>query len=165
LDELERLLALLITEQRKLHTLLCRQRDAMKVLRSDVMEEVMREQESVRGRLAAIETRRKVVALQAARELRIALQPNQEPTLTQLITAAPDPARKARLTALRDQLRTTLHEVAAASHIAGRLAGAVLGHLNTAMRVLQSAMRDAGTYTRTGTPKMGPRLGAVEVVG
>lgn len=165
LDELEKLLALLITEQRKLLPLLNRQREAMKSLRSEAIEQLMREQETSRQRLAGIEARVRLVSVQAARDLRLALRPNEAPTLTQLITACTDPTRKARLTTLRDQLRVVLQEVAAASHIAGRLAGAVLGHLNTAMRVLQSAMRDAGTYTRSGSPRMGPRLGAVEVIG
>lgn len=163
LDELERLLGLVVTEQRNLHGLLVRHRAAMAALRTVEIDEIARSQEQVRVRLAAIESRRRLLTAQAAREL--ALPASPEPTLTQLAERMTDRARRQRFTALRDELRAVAQEVAAASHVAGRVAGAVLGHLNTAMRLLQGAMRDSGTYTRSGAPRMGGRLGAVNAVG
>lgn len=165
LDELERLLGLLVSEQRKLRASLDRQRAAMQSLDARSIEQIVSEQEGIRTRVVAIETRRRAISLQAARELRLQLAPNTDPSLTQLMSVVTDPLRRGRLQVLRDELRQVLQELAASSHVAGRLAGAVLGHLNTAMRVLQSAMRDAGTYSKTGAPKMGGRLGALEAVG
>lgn len=162
-DELERLLGLLVTEQRKLHALLVQQRQAMTKLDHRGIERLVSEQEQVRSRIASAETRRRSVTVQVARDLRMNVQ--GEPSISQLMAATPEPLRRARLQVVRDELRQTLQLLAEESHVTGRLAGAVLGHLNTALRVLQSAMRDAGTYTRSGAPRMGGRLGAVEAVG
>jgi hypothetical protein len=164
LDELERLLAITAAEQRKLIALLLKQRDAMRQLRADEIERLVAEQEQSRMRLAGVEPRRRATVLAAARELK--LPPSAEPpSLAQLAEACPDPLRRARLTVARSELRELSGQLAQAGHVVGRLSGAVLGHLNVAMRILKSAMRDAGTYTRNGAPGRLGRLGAMEVVG
>lgn len=169
LDELERLLNLLINEQKRQAELLTQQKTAMSSLNADETVRIANEQEQARTRLAAIETRRKALSLQAVRELRINLPPNTAPTLAQIAAAVPDVTRRNRLLAARQELRKLAEQVSAASHVTGRLAGAMLGHLNTAMRLLAGAMRDAGTYTRSGTTRFGSgtpaRIGVVEAVG
>ena len=49
--------------------------------------------------------------------------------------------------------------------VAGRLAGALLGHLNTAVRLIAGAVEQAGLYTRDGSPKVSGRIGVMEAVG
>lgn len=169
LDELERLVGLLIAEQKRHADLFARQRAAMISLNADETARIVAEQEQARTRLSAIENRRKALSLQIARELRVALPPETLPTLSQLAGAIPDLKRRQRLLSMRDELRGLVEQVSSASHVAGRLAGTMLGHLNSAIRLLSAAMNDAGTYTRNGAPRIstaGPaRMGVVEAVG
>lgn len=167
-DDLERSLNQLLTDQRRLLELLVAQREAMGGLRAGAMESLAAEQERIRMRVSSTEARRRSLAAAAAVSLRLQVAPGAEPTLTQIAGAVIDQGRRTRLLALRDELRVVLTEVANASHVAGRLAGSVLGHLNLAMRLMAAAMRDAGTYTRSGSPRVGmgsSRLGALEMVG
>lgn len=164
-DELDKALGQLATEQRRLLQLLHRQRDAMKVLDAPAIEQVVREQEASRTRLSSIDSRRKALSLALARELKLPLQPGQEPTLRALASSITDSSARKRLTDRRDELRALAEELAAASHVAGRIAGAVLGHVNSALRLLASAMSDAGTYTRNGAPRCTGGLSALELVG
>ena len=64
-----------------------------------------------------------------------------------------------------DDLRATMNEVARRSGIAGRLANAVLGHLNTAVRLIAGAVEQAGVYSKSGSPQIPVRIGAMEAVG
>jgi len=66
---------------------------------------------------------------------------------------------------LRDQLRAIMREIADRAVVAGRLAQAVLGHLNTAMRLFADAVGQAGTYTKYGVPRVSARIGVMEAVG
>ena len=49
--------------------------------------------------------------------------------------------------------------------MAGRLASAVLGHLNTVVRLLAGAVEKAGLYTKQGIPQVSARIGVMEAVG
>jgi hypothetical protein len=75
------------------------------------------------------------------------------------------PQRRQQLLKLRQELMTAMQKVADRSFVANKVAGAVLGHLNTAMRILASAVGSGGIYTNRGTPKMARRIGTVEAVG
>jgi hypothetical protein len=105
------------------------------------------------------------MGLQLARELRLAVPAGQEPTLSQLATAIGDSPARQRLLGRRDELRAVVGDVATASQVTGRIAGAMLGHLNSALRLLAAAMRDAGTYNRKGSPRCSGGLGAIELIG
>jgi len=167
-DDLEKSLTQLLADQRQLLSLLLRQREAMGSLRAATMETLASEQERIRMRVSGSEARRRALAAAAAVALKVAVPAGSEPTLTQIAAAVSDQGRRARLLGLRDDLRKVLTEVAGASHVAGRLAGSVLGHLNLAMRLMSAAMRDAGTYTRSGSPRAGlgsVRTGSLEMVG
>lgn len=167
-DDLEKSLNQLLADQRRLLELLVAQRDAMSGLRAGAMEALAAEQERIRMRVSGTEARRRSLAAAAAVSLRLQVPPGGEVTLGQIAAAVIDQGRRGRLLALRDELRVVLTDVANASHVAGRVAGSVLGHLNLAMRLMAAAMRDAGTYTRSGSPRVGMgsgRLGALELVG
>jgi hypothetical protein len=45
------------------------------------------------------------------------------------------------------------------------LAGAVLGHLNTVVRLIAGAVEQAGVYTKQGVPQVSARIGVIEAVG
>jgi hypothetical protein len=79
--------------------------------------------------------------------------------------AAVFPQRREPLFALRDALRDVMEKIQTKATIASRLAGAVLGHLNTAVRLLAGAVEHAGIYTKNGTPRVAARIGAIEAVG
>lgn len=167
LDELERSLRLVLADQKRLAEMLVAQRECMRQLRAADVEKLAAEIATIRQRIAASDGRRKLLAMAAARELGIVAK---EPTLAMLIAAMKDPVRAGRLAKLREELRAVVMEVAAASHVAGRLAGAVLGHLNMAVRTLSTAINGGGShaggaYTRTGSPRVGGRIGVVEALG
>ena len=99
------------------------------------------------------------MVIQIARALRLAGEP-RIPQLAELF-----PERKTALLKLREELRNLIGQITKRNHIAGKLAGAVLGHLNTAIRLLAGVVEHAGLYTRSGVPRMASRIGVMEAVG
>jgi hypothetical protein len=75
------------------------------------------------------------------------------------------PEKNASLQQLRDELKRTIRQVQSRSHVAGRVAGAVLGHLNTVVRLLAGTVERAGVYTKSGVPQVSARIGIMEAVG
>jgi hypothetical protein len=57
-----------------------------------------------------------------------------------------------------------LEQLAARNKISGKVATAVLGHLNTVVRLLAGAVERAGLYTKNGIPQVSSRIGAIEAV-
>jgi hypothetical protein len=55
-------------------------------------------------------------------------------------------------------------KIAENTHVAGRVTGAFLGHLNTAVRLISGAVQHAGVYTKYGTPRVSQRIGVMEAV-
>jgi len=159
LNELETLLGRLIVEHEKLLHQLESHHGAMKRLDLKAMEQAGHAQEDTRVRIATLETRRKLLVAQAAASLR--LPPTS--TLAQLADAA-GPLR-AKLLALREKLKGLINQVSSRAYIAGRVAGAVLGHLNTAVRLIAGAVEQAGLYTKQGVPKVSTRIGVLEAIG
>jgi len=157
--DLELVLQQLIAEHRKLLALLEDQQAAMKRMDLKTMEELVAGQEGVRRRIASLDKRRQLLALQVARSLKL----QGEPTLARL--AAANPARASGLLKLRDELRPLIEQVRSRAYVAGRVASAVLGHLNTAMRLFAGAVGKAGVYTKAGIPKVSPRIGVMNAVG
>jgi hypothetical protein len=66
---------------------------------------------------------------------------------------------------LRDELKAAIQSVQKRSNIAGKVASAVLGHLNTVVRLLAGAVEKAGLYTKQGIPQVSSRIGVMEAVG
>jgi hypothetical protein len=157
--DLESALQQLILEHRKLLKHIDAQQAAMKALNLRAMDEATNQQEAARLRIATLEHKRRTLTLQIAKLCRL----NGEPKIPQLADLFPH--RKTSLLKLRQELLDVIGQIAARNHIAGKLAGAVLGHLNTAVRLLAGAVEHAGLYTKHGVPRMSARIGVMEAVG
>jgi FlgN protein len=158
-SDLQTILAQLAAEHRKLLSQMESQYAAMKKFDLAAMGDVLNAQEATRLRINHLETRRKALIRQLATSLRL----SEPPTLSAL--AGMFPQQAAGLNKTRRELREIIDKVAQRSSRSGRLAGAVLGHLNTAMRLLASAVERAGLYTRRGVPRLASRIGVMEAVG
>ncbi len=156
--ELETVMQQLAAEHEKLLRLLDEQQAAMKQLDHEALGRISRIEEAARLRISALESRRRAIVTQLGRVLRM----DSAPSLVALAEAMPDAqpaAGPARPAPEHDDPGFV------ARHIAGRLAGAVLGHLNTAVRILAGAVEQAGLYTKHGTAKVSSRIGVMETVG
>jgi hypothetical protein len=158
-SELEILLQQLIDEHRKLLGYVEAHQVAMKAFDLKAMDAAARQQEAARLRIATIENKRRAAVTAAARLLRL-----QGPlTVTRL--AESDPQRGPTLLKLSAELKTLIYQIAQRTHVASRLAGAVVGHLNTVVRLLAGAVEQAGVYTKQGIPRVAGRIGVMEAVG
>ena len=110
-------------------------------------------------RIHALDVKRRGLIQQMAKMLRL----QGEPRIGQLAEIFPH--RKPALLKLRKELRELLEKLSGRNHIASRVAGAVLGHLNTAVRLFTGVVEHAGLYTRKGVPQSVPRIGNMEAVG
>jgi DNA-binding transcriptional ArsR family regulator len=158
-SELQTILAQLTAEHRKLLAQMDSQHAAMMKLDITTMGDLINQQEATRLRINNLEGRRKA----AIRQLAATLRMNEQPTLSHLAEIFPQQA--AGLLKARQELREVIGKVSQRSRQSGRLAGAVLGHLNTAMRLLAAAVERAGLYTRRGVPRLATRIGVMEAVG
>lgn len=157
--DLETVLQQMADEYRKLLKHVEAQHAAMKALDGARIDEMTHLQEAARLRLATMEHKRRTLVLQIARLLRLTGEP-KIPALAEHF-----PQRKAALLSARDGLQAAIKDVAAKNHIAGRLAGAVLGHLNTAIRLFAGVVDTGGLYTKQGMPRVAGRIGRMEAVG
>jgi ribonuclease D len=157
--ELETLLAQLIDEHKKLLGHLDKQQAAMRAFDLKTMDEVVRLGEATRLRIAGMESKRRALIAAIARAHRM----SQMPTLPDIATMYPPSAPK--LMKLRDELKAAIQSVQKRSNIAGKVASAVLGHLNTVVRLLAGAVEKAGLYTKQGIPQVSSRIGVMEAVG
>jgi ribonuclease D len=123
------------------------------------MDEVVRLAEATRLRIAGMESKRRALITAIARAHRM----SQMPTLPDIATMYPPSAPK--LMKLRDELKSAIQAVQKRSNIAGKVASAVLGHLNTVVRLLAGAVEKAGLYTKQGIPQVSSRIGVMEAVG
>jgi hypothetical protein len=160
LPDLENLLHLLVTEHRRLLAHLEAQQAAMKAFDLKALDDARNQQEACRLRVAALENKRRTLVVQIARQMRVDAQGL---TITRL--AELQPARRDVLFKLRDELKNLAAQIANRTHVSGRLAGAVLGHLNTVVRLLAGAVEKSGLYTKQGVPRVAPRIGVMEAVG
>lgn len=158
-SELERIMRQLIETHRSLIGAMESHQTAMKAMDPKAMERAGQDQQSLRRRILLLERQRIAATAARGRQLRL----DQPVTLTMLAQA--DPQRGQVLMKLRQELKSLVEEAARRSQIASRLAGAVLGHLNTALRFVGGAMSQAGVYTRGGSPRMAGRIGVIEAVG
>ena len=159
LFELENLLRQLIQEHEKLLAQMEKHGSAMQAFDLRAMDDAARQQESIRSRIVTIEQRRRTIVQQIAKSLKF----QGELRLKQLATLQPSHGQS--LLQLRDQLRKILERIASRNRISGKVANAVLGHLNTVIRLLAGAVERAGLYTKSGIPRVSARIGALEAVG
>jgi hypothetical protein len=159
LSELENILQSLVDEHRRLLRHVTAHEAAMKTFNLNAMDEAAGQQEAARLRIATLDSRRRLVVTELARQIRA--QPNV--TITQIAALLPN--RKPQLLKLRDDLKSAAEAVSNRTRITGRVAGAVLGHLNTVVRLLAGAVERAGLYTKNGIPQVSRRIGVIEAVG
>lgn len=157
--EVEHLLRQLAAEHRKLLTHVQAHDAAMRRFDLPGMDQSAKLQDAVRLRIATMETRRRAAFQQIARTARI----DGELTIHKLAEIFPD--RAGSLLSLRDELKEIAAQVAAKTYVAARLAGGVLGHLNTAVRFLAGAVERTGVYTKSGSPRVSSRIGNMNAVG
>ncbi len=160
LPEIETVLQLLIDEHRRLLAHVEAHQAAMRAFDLSALDAARNQQEASRLRVATLENRRKLLVLQTARALKA-----DPATLTVRKLAELHPPRREALLKLREELKSLAEQIAARTHVAGRLAGAVLGHLNTVVRLLAGAVEKAGLYTKHGVPQVSSRIGVMEAVG
>lgn len=159
LFEVEGILQQLIVEHRKLLKHVESQQSAMKALDLGAMDAAAQQQQAARLRIATLENKRRQLCVMLARAAKM----TDEPTVKRL--AELNPQRAPVLLGLRDELRSVIDQIQRRTHIAGKLAAAVLGHLNTVVRLLAGAVERAGVYTKHGTPHVAARIGVMEAVG
>jgi hypothetical protein len=157
--QLQLILQQLIAEHEKLLVQLANQQAAMKKMDLPAIDQLTGLQDASRMRIAALDGKRKTLVNQLAAMLKL------PGTMTLKRLAESLPQHKQSLLARREQLKTQVTEVAARSTVAGRVAGALLGHLNTVVRLLAGAVEQAGIYTKQGTPQVSTRIGVIEAVG
>jgi hypothetical protein len=159
LADLEAALAGLIAEHRKLLELARGHEKAVRTFDLKAMDTLAGQQQACRLRLIAHENRRRAAVEQLAKALRL------EPNVTLSRIADLHPTRRDMLLRLRAELKGLAAQVAATTKITGRVTAAVLGHLNTAIRLLAGAVERAGLYTKQGIPQVSRRIGVMEAVG
>ncbi len=159
LTELEVTLQQLTAEHNRLIKHMDAHQGAMKSFDLAGMDAAAHQQEASRLRIVTLENKRRNLVDQIGKLLK------HEGQLTITRIAELNPQRGPLLLKLRDELKSTVQEAAAKSHIAGKLAGAVLGHLNTVVRLLAGSVENAGVYSKHGVPQVNSRIGVMEAVG
>ena len=159
LIELETILQEMIAEHRRLLAHMEQHQEAMHVLNHKLMDEITQRQEASRLRLVGLESRRRAATLQLAKVMKV------DGNLSLRRIAELHPQRAAVILQLRSDLRESIEQVRHRAQIAGRVARAVLGHLNTVVRLLAGAVEKAGLYTKNGVPRLASRIGVMETVG
>ena len=159
LCELEAILQQLIVEHRRLLSFVEKHEAAMKVLDLKAMDDAGQSQEASRLRIAMLEQRRRnaIVLLTKGMNLK------GDVTVRNLATLFP--ARADALMKFRAELKQIAEQIQARTHVTGRLATAVLGHLNTVVRLIAGVVEKAGLYTKNGVPRVSSRIGMMEAVG
>ena len=160
ISELETILQQLIVDHRKLLVFLQTQQAAMKTCDLKAMDTCGVQQEASRLRIAALDQRRRTAV---GADLAGIEADQGEVTLGKL--AAAFPPRAAALLKLRDELKNVTDQVRTRAYICGRVANAVLGHLNTVVRLVAGAVEKAGLYNKRGVPRVSNRIGVMEAVG
>lgn len=159
LTELEVTLQQLTAEYNRLLKHMDAHQAAMKAFDLGAMDAAGHQQEASRLRIGMLETKRRNLVTQIAK-----LTKHDGP-LTLARIAELNPQRGPLLMKLRDELKATVQKASTKSRIAGKLAGAVLGHLNTVVRLLAGTVENAGVYSKHGVPQVASRIGVMEAIG
>lgn len=159
LSELETLLRQMIAEHRRLLECVKKHEAAVKHLDIAAMAVTGREQEDSRRKIVQLEQRRRQLAQHLARAANV----RGEPTVRQL--AALYPIRSEPLMRLRVELKELIEQISLRTHVSGKVASAVLGQLNTLVRLVAGVVERAGLYTKKGTPRISTRIGVMDAVG
>ena len=158
-SELEEIFIELIVEHERLIKQLNAQQIAMSKMDLQSMEKEAKAQEASRRRIISLDARRKNLVQQISHAAAF----RGEMKFADIVTAHPQ--RAAVLTRHRETLKTRIEQVSTRSRIVGKLAAAVVGHLNTMIRLVAGAVEKAGLYTKDGVPRVSSRVGVMETLG
>ena len=158
-SELEEILIELIAEHQRLLKQLHAQQIAMSKKDLGEMEVLAKSQEASRRRVMSLEARRRNVIVQVSRAH------NFRGEMKIQDVAGFYPQRSDVLMKHREMLKDLIEQVSNRAKIAGRLAGAIVGHLNTMVRLVAGAVEKAGLYTKDGVPSVSARVGVMEAMG
>jgi hypothetical protein len=159
LATLELTLRQMINEYKALLAALDAHEKALRKCAIDGIEKATREQDFARQKIAATESRRRVIIHQLARQHRT-IQP---PTLVKLSEIYPE--RKLQLIALRAELADVSLKIQRKSSLVARIAQSVLGHVNATLRLVATAAAGPSSYTRRGdAPLPNMRMGVLNAV-
>lgn len=159
LDRLGECLKSLVDEHRRLLDAVGRHDRAIRAMDAAQIEQLVAAQEACRTRIVQAEARRRLIVATIVRQAKL----SGEPTLTRLAQAFP--THRTSFLSMRDELKKLATEIKGKAAVTTRIAQSLLGHLNTAVRLLASAVEKGGTYTKQGAPKLTRRLGSIEAVG
>src|SRR5688572_17725086 len=120
--ELEQSLRQLVAEHQRLLGLVDAHHAAMKVLDLARMDDAAAQQEASRLKIATFENRRRALVTQLGRLHKL------EGKVTVQRLAELNPQQAPNLLKLRDDLKTIIAHLGTRTHVAGKVAGAVLGH-------------------------------------
>lgn len=157
--ELEKALAAQVAEHKTLFAAVTRHLDAMKLFDLAAINAAADDVEQSRSRVLALEVRRRNLMAQVVRTHKLPA----DITLSGLADAAP--AHRVGLLKLREQLRGLTQEIASKSSVSNRVAASMMGHLNTVVRLIAGAVRQAAVYTKQGNHTVASRVGVMEAVG
>ena len=156
--QLELLLRQLVIEHRGLLAALDAHEGALRSCALDRIERASRDQDAARQKIATVESRRRQIAHQLARQHR-SLKPMTVALLGELY-----PDRGATLVAIRAELTDVAAKIQHKSSLIGRVAQTVLGHVNATLRLVAVAAGGAATYTASGDTAMPMRIGRLNAV-
>ena len=156
--ELEKLLTQLVAEHQQLLKSVDAHATAMRTMALADLAAAGSAIEQCRTRIVFLEGRRRLAIGQIVRLHKV------PPTASLAEIAAIVPQYKLSLLKLRDQLKTLTTQIARKTNVSGKVAGALLGHLNTAVRLIAGAVKQANVYTKQGTPSTRQRIGVMEAV-
>jgi flagellar biogenesis protein FliO len=156
--ELEKLLVALVKEHQLLSDAVQLHQDSMRKFKPEELAAAQAAIESSRTRILSHESRRRVVAQQIARLHKLPMNASLE----QIAEAAPQ--YRKNLLRLREELKTLAAQITRKTTVSAKVAGAMLGHLNTVVRVVAGAVQQAAVYTKQGMPTVASRIGVMEAV-
>jgi hypothetical protein len=157
--ELEKALAMQVAEHKILFAAVTRHLDAMRQFDLPTINAAADQVEQSRARVLGLEIRRKNLMAQVIRTHKLPA----DITLSDLADAVP--AHRVSLLKVRDQLRGLTHDIANKSSVANRVAASMMGHLNTVVRLIAGAVRQASVYTKQGNHTVASRVGVMEAIG
>lgn len=158
LSQLELVLKQLVHQYQELLASVSAHEAALRTCDLEQIERSTREQDVLRQKIAQVESRRRMIIHQIARQHRN----TKPPTLTQLAELYPD--RKSFLMQVRNDLTALAMKVQEKTQLISRIAQSVLGHVNATLRLVATAAGGPGSYTRCGSTAMPLRVGVLNAV-
>ena len=159
ITELEKILGQIIAEHRTLLAALELHLGSLRTLKFEGVQQAVTAIEQSRTRIVLHDAKRRLVMQQLTRLYKLPA----DASLSDV--AAVLPQHKPSLMKLRDQLKQITASIANKTTVSSRVAGAMLGHLNTVVRLVAGAVQQASVYTRQGVPTVSGRIGMMEAVG